>query len=156
MHAGVPDGTEHCILHMHSRKHTPACSRANATAHSLQPAWTAVQSTGSPYHLVGNLKRKFPSEDEFVLMLRSIIDVNLCKFLSHDVPLFTGIVSDLFPGEKSIGSWFCLQPLCSPSCPCNNIVLWQPPHQQPQLAFTAGDYFAQQTMTGHQWWGCLH
>jgi dynein heavy chain len=46
----------------------------------------------------GLLKRQMQDQKEDIVVFQAMMNVNLPKFTSNDVPLFNGIVSDLFPG----------------------------------------------------------
>src|SRR3989338_7311895 len=47
--------------------------------------------------MAGSLKRANPDINEDLTLIRAMRDSNVPKFIAEDVPLFQGIVGDLFP-----------------------------------------------------------
>jgi len=50
--------------------------------------------------MAGSIRRSNPDVSEDLTLIRAMRDSNLAKFLNEDIPLFNGIVSDLFPGVE--------------------------------------------------------
>jgi dynein heavy chain, axonemal len=64
--------------------------------------------------MAGGLKRASPEVDEAGVLMRTLRDMNLPKFVYDDVPLFLGLLADLFPGVRSRLE-LALSPSLSPS-----------------------------------------
>ncbi len=47
--------------------------------------------------MAGKLRRKDDTVPEDILLIRAMRDSNVPKFLEQDLPLFYGIIKDLFP-----------------------------------------------------------
>jgi dynein heavy chain len=48
--------------------------------------------------MAGGLKRQYEQMSEDLVLMRCLRDSNMPKFVFEDVPLFSGLINDLFPG----------------------------------------------------------
>jgi dynein heavy chain len=51
--------------------------------------------------MAGQLKRQYSDLREDIVLMRALRDMNMPKFVFEDVPLFYGLIQDLFPGLKA-------------------------------------------------------
>lgn len=45
-----------------------------------------------------------PGQEEETIMARTLRDMNLSKFVAQDLPLFAGLIRDIFPKQKELGN----------------------------------------------------
>lgn len=57
-----------------------------------------LRSLNSVLRMAGLAKRQMPDAPESVILMRVLRDTNITKFTFEDIPLFMGLLKDLFPG----------------------------------------------------------
>jgi len=50
----------------------------------------------------GNTKRQELTSDEEMILMRSLRDMNLSKLVADDIPLFNGLLLDIFPKQTNV------------------------------------------------------
>lgn len=80
---------------------------ANVCLAALQATLLAHSYTSQPTpQTPGNPALNNDRRSEVTLMMRTLRDMNMSKFVAEDVPLFLSLVDDLFPGQKAERSQF--------------------------------------------------
>ena len=77
---------------------TPSSPFFVPSSHSQHHYDFGLRALKSVLVMAGSLKREFASMPEDIVLMRSLRDSNMPKFVFEDVPLFAGLIADLFPG----------------------------------------------------------
>lgn len=102
-----------CIMQVLAKKMTVLYKLSKEQLSSQHHYDFGLRALKSVLVMAGSLKRSSPDMSEALVLMRALRDMNLPKFVYDDVPLFLGLINDLFPGKKNsclLDVHSCLQP----------------------------------------------